>query len=177
MLDVYWFCFLGGAAFAVLLVLFDTIAGGWVDGIFDALPDAAHPILIAGGIVSFGGAGILLTEYGSFGVWTVVLLSALAAALLAIGLFFFYVKPMSQAENSVAYSMKELEGKLGEVSVPIPAGGYGEVGFTFGHGLVYHTANSDDAETIQAGERVLAIDVKDGVVTVCRWSESYPIHN
>ncbi|HZG79099.1 MAG TPA: hypothetical protein VEZ72_24815, partial [Paenibacillus sp.] len=99
------------------------------------------------------------------------------ARVLAIGLFFFYVKPMSQAENSVAYSMGELEGKIGEVSVPIPVGGFGEVGFTFGHGLVFHTAQSVEAEPIPAGERVLAIEVKDGVVAVCRWTESYPIHN
>ena len=177
MLELYWFCFLGGAAFAVLLVLFDTVAGGWIDGVLDALPDAVHPMLVVGGVVAFGGAGILLTEYGSFGAWTVAALSVLAASALAVALFFFYVKPMGRAEQSIAYSMTELEGKIGEVSVPIPAIGFGEVGFTFGHGLVYHTAQSVDAEPIPAGARVLAIEVKDGVVAVCRWTESYPIHN
>ena len=177
MTDLYWFCFLGGAAFAVLLIVFDTVAGGWVDGVLDALPDAAHPILIVGGIVAFGGVGILLTEYGSFAVWVVAVLSAIAALLLSVGLFFFYVKPMSQAETSVAYSIRELEGKIGEVSVPIPAGGFGEVGFTFGHGMVYHTADSVERETLAAGERVLAIEVKGGVVTVCRWTDLEPIHN
>ncbi|HZG77510.1 MAG TPA: hypothetical protein VEZ72_16780 [Paenibacillus sp.] len=102
MLTLYWMCFLGGAAFAVLLVAFDTVAGGWIDGVLDALPDAVHPMLIVGGVVAFGGAGILLTEYGSFAAWTVAVLSLLAAALLALGLFFFYVKPMNQAEHSIA---------------------------------------------------------------------------
>ncbi len=175
-MELYWLCFLGGAAFAVLLVLFDTVAGGWIDGVLDALPDAVHPMLVVGGLVAFGGAGILLTEYGSFAAWNVAVLSLLAAALLAIGLFFFYVRPMNEAEQSTAYSISELEGKIGEVSVPIPVGGFGEVGFTFGHGLVYHTAQSVEAEPIPAGERVLAIEVKDGVVAVCRWTESYPIH-
>ncbi|HZG56977.1 protease [Paenibacillus sp.] len=171
MTELYWICFLGGAAFAVALVLFDAVAGGWIDGVLDALPDALHPIAVVGGIVAFGGAGILLSTYTLLGAFATAAVSAAAAALLAVGLFFFYVKPMSEAEHSIAYSMQELTGKIGEVSVPIPVGGYGEVGFTFGHGMVYHIADTSEREPLPAGEKVLAIEVKDGVVTVCRWTE------
>lgn len=172
MLTLYWFLFAGGAAFAVLLVLFDSVAGGWIDGVLDALPDFIHPMLIVSGVTSFGGAGILLSTYTPLGTWTIALVSALLAAFMAILLFFFYLKPMSRAEHSIAYSMQELVGKIGEVSVPIPLSGYGEAGFTFGHGMVYHTADTSEKEPIEAGERVLAIEVKDGVVTVCRWTEN-----
>jgi len=172
MAEIYWVCFIGGAVFAVLLVLFDAAAGGFVDGVLDALPDAFHPVVIVGGIVAFGGAGVLLTQYSPLGPWTVACLSVLLAALLSTLLFFFYVKPMNEAEMSIAYSMTELPGKLGEVTVPIPAGGYGEVAFTFGHGLVHHIADSSEREPLSAGEKVLAIEVKEGVVKVCRWMES-----
>lgn len=171
MLQLYWILFGGGALFAVLLVLFDTVLGGWIDGVLDVLPDFLHPLAVVGGVTAFGGAGVLFETYTSLPEGAVALLSFLIAALLALALFFFYIKPMNEAENSVAYSMRELAGKIGEVSVPIPIGGYGEVGFTFGHGKVYHTAKTSEKEPLAAGEKVLAIDVEDGVVMVCRWTE------
>ena len=170
MLGLYWFLFAGGAIVAVLLVLFDSVLG-WLDGLLDALPDFLHPLVVVGGITSFGGAGVLLETYTSLGTGAVAFLALLAAAAVTIALFFFYVKPMSEAESSVAYSMRELPGKIGEVTVSIPAGGYGEVGFTVGHGRVYHTAKSSEDEPLAEGEKVLAIDVEDGVVTVCRWTD------
>ena len=172
MVELYWICFLSGAAFAVALVLFDAVLGGWIDGVLDALPDALHPMALVSGVVGFGGVGILLSTYTPLGAFAIAALSLAAAALLAVGLFFFYIKPMGEAEHSIAYSMQELTGKIGEVSVPIPVGGYGEVGFTFGHGMIYHTADTSEREPLAAGEKVLAIEVKDGVVTVCRWTEA-----
>jgi len=171
MLEFYWICFIGGAAMAILIVLFDTVLGGWIDSVLDFLPDAVHPIMLVGGAVAFGGAGILLTELTALSVWTVAALSLLIAAALAVLLFFFYVKPMSEAESSIAYSISELAGKIGEVTVPIPVQGYGEVEFRLGHGRIHEIANSMEQEELKAGEKVLAVEVKDGVVTVCRWEE------
>ncbi|MCI3922307.1 protease [Paenibacillus sp. TRM 82003] len=172
MSELYWICFIGGSVFAVLLVVFDTVLGGWLDGVLDVLPDALHPMSLVGGIVAFGGAGILFTQYSPFAVWVSLAFSLLIAAALSVGLFFFYVKPMREAENSVAYSMAELPGKIGEVTIPIPASGFGEVQFSFGHGRIHEIAESVEGESLQAGEKVLAIEVKDRVVKVCRWTET-----
>lgn len=152
----------------MLLVLFDTVIGGWLDGMLDALPDAIQPISLVGGIVAFGGTGILLTEYTGLGPWPVAVYSLLAAVALSIAVFFLYVRPMRNAESSIAYSVAELPGKIGEVTVPIPAGGFGEVQFVFGGGRVHEIANSIEDEELQAGEKVVVIEAKDGVVTVCR---------
>jgi membrane protein implicated in regulation of membrane protease activity len=170
-IDIYWICFVGGAVFAVLLVLFDAVVGGWIDSVLDMLPDVIHPISVVGGLVTFGGAGILFTEYSAFGGWAIVLLSLLLAIALSMLLFFFYVKPMSEAESSIAYSRQELPGKIGVVTVPIPAGGFGEVEFTFGHGRIHEIASSTEDEELRAGDSVLAIEIKDHVVIVCRWTE------
>lgn len=171
MTELYWICFIGGAVFAVLLVVFDSALGGWLDGVLDVLPDAVHPMSLVGGVVAFGGAGILFTQYSPFAAWVSLALSLLIAVALAVGLFFFYVKPMREAENSIAYSMSELPGRIGEVTIPIPVGGFGEVEFSFGHGRFHEIAESAEGEELAAGERVLAIEVKDRVVRVCRWTE------
>lgn len=168
MLEIYWYCFIGGTIFAVLLVLFDMVLGGWLDGVMDALPDAIQPISLVGGIVAFGGSGILLTEYTGLGTWMVAAYSLLAAVALSMAVFFFYVRPMRQAESSVAYSIAELPGKIGEVTVPIPVGGFGEVQFVLAGGRVHEIASSIEAEELAAGEKVVAVEVKDGIVTVCR---------
>ncbi|WP_199613608.1 protease [Paenibacillus alkalitolerans] len=172
MIELYWFCFIAGSVFALLLVFADFLTGGWVDGLTDILPDFLHPIAIVGGVVAFGGAGILLSAYSPFGIWLVLALSLLLASFLSITLFFFYVKPMKEAENSIAYSITELPGKIGVVTIPIPVNGFGEVSFTFGHGLVHEIASSTEQEELRSGEKVLAIEVKDHVVTVCRWTET-----
>lgn len=171
MYEIYWFCFAAGAITAVLLILLDNVAGGWIDGMLDALPDFLNPISIMTGVVAFGGTGILLTLYSPLGARLVFPASVLSAIIIAVALFFFYVRPMRQAENSIAYSITELPGKIGEVSVPIPASGYGEASFTFGPNKVYEIASSAEQVEIKAGEKVLAIEVKERVVRVCRWAE------
>ncbi|WP_274364302.1 protease [Paenibacillus thermotolerans] len=172
MIELYWFCFIAGAVTAVAFVLIDNVAGGWIDGLLDFLPDFLNPTSVMSGIVVFGGAGILLTQYSSLQSVLVAALSLLSAVFVSIVLFFFYVKPMSEAESSIAYSITELPGKIGEVTIPIPKQGYGEAAFTFGHGNVYAIAESAEQTELSAGEKVLAIDVKDQVVRVCRWTES-----
>lgn len=170
--ELYWFCFVAGAIFAVLIVFIDNAAGGWIDGFLDLVPDFVHPISIIAGVVAFGGMGIVLTTYSPLGVWLVFAISILMALLISFLLFFFYVKPMKAAENSIAYSVTELPGKIGEVTIPIPVNGFGEVAFSFGHGIVHEIAASTEQTELRAGEKVLAVEVKDRVVTVCRWTES-----
>jgi hypothetical protein len=170
--QLYWFCFVAGAVTAVLLVLFDNIVGGWLDGVLDFLPDFINPISLMTGIVAFGGAGILLMTYSSLTPGPILIISILAALVISISLFFFYVKPMRQAENSIAYSVTELPGKIGEVTIPIPVGGFGEAAFAFGPTIVHEIADSTEKDELRAGEKVLAIMVKDRVVTVCRWIET-----
>ena len=48
---------------------------------------------------------------------------------------FLYIRPMERSENSSGYSMNELTGLIGEVLVPIPVVGFGEVMVKAGAGL------------------------------------------
>lgn len=73
---------------------------------------------------------------------------------------------MENSENSTGYSIKELPGKLGEVTVPIPEQGFGEVMVNFVAGNTLHIASSWDQRHIPAGTKVVVIDTEDGVVKV-----------
>ena len=76
---------------------------------------------------------------------------------------------MKNSENSSGYSVQELIGKIGEVTVPIPAGGYGEIVVKAGVGLTNQIAATMDHTEIPAGTRVVVGEVKDGVFHVFRF--------
>ncbi|MNP58853.1 putative membrane protein YuaF [compost metagenome] len=79
---------------------------------------------------------------------------------------------MENSENSTGFSESELPGKVGEVTVPIPAHGYGEVMVKLVGGNTLHIASSWDRKEIPAGTVVVVIETaKDGTVQV---SELYP---
>ncbi|MGP0586764.1 putative membrane protein YuaF [compost metagenome] len=170
---LFWGCFVGGALFAVISALLGDLLGSWLDGVFDFLSvDFLKPIITASAITSFGGAGILLDRYTGLGGAGVVVLAIVAAVLLSAAVYFAYVRPMENSENSTGFSESELPGKVGEVTVPIPAQGYGEVMVKLVGGNTLHIASSWDRKEIPAGTVVVVIETtKDGTVQV---SELYP---
>lgn len=170
---LFWGCFVGGALFAVISALLGDLVGSWLDGVFDFLSaDFLKPIITASAITSFGGAGILLDRYTGLGAVFVVILAIGVAVVLSVVVYFTYVKPMENSENSTGFSEAELPGKIGEVTVPIPAQGYGEVMVKLVGGNTLHIASSWDRKEIPSGTAVVVIETaKDGTVQV---SELYP---
>ncbi len=170
---MFWSCLLGGAVFALLSVILGDIVGSWLDGIFDIFSvDFLKPIILASAVTTYGGTGILLVRYTALGPAAVVVLSVLIALLMSVVIYFAYVKPMENSENSTGFSAAELPGKLGEVTVPIPASGFGEIMVNFVAGNTLHIASSWDNTEIPAGTLVVVIDYKDGVVQVSRLYEN-----
>ncbi|CAM3326031.1 MULTISPECIES: NfeD family protein [Saccharibacillus] len=166
---LYFGCLAGGVMFALISVVFGDWIGDALGGIFDAVSfEFLQPIVLAGMVTVFGGAGILIERYA--GLTPVLSVSAAVLCALASGLLLYlgYVKPMRGSENSVGYSMKDLTGRIGEVTVPVPEKGYGEVLVGMGgSGNTLHTAFSFDGAWIPAGVRVVVIDIEDGTLGVC----------
>ena len=163
MMELYWGCLVGGALFALLAVLFGDLIG-------HALHlHAFEPVTIVGGIAVFGGAGVLFSEYSAFGTITVALFSALIAIAMSLLVFFLYVRPMKNSENTTSFSMQDLSGGLAEVIVPIPADGYGEVIMKVGAGNTNQIAASFSREAIPGGTRVVVVEVKDDTLFVTRF--------
>lgn len=159
--------FIGCLAGGILFALVSVVLGDWIsaslDGMLDFLSFDGYPVLqptaIVSGITAFGGAGLLLSHHTSLSNAFVILTAIVIGLAAAIGMFFFYVRPMARSENSTSYSMKELSGAIGEVSITIPGKGFGEVLIKVGAGLTNHIASSVDGDQIPAGERVVVVSV------------------
>lgn len=170
---LFWSCFAGGAIFALVNVILGDLIGSWIEGLFDAFAaDFLKPVVTASAVTTFGGAGILLTRYTPLTRGMVILLATLLALCFSAFIYFAYVRPMENSENSIGFSNAELPGKLGEVTVPIPPKGYGEVMVKFVAGNTLHTAASWDRRSIPAGALVVIVDSKDGVVHVSELYET-----
>lgn len=168
--QLYWGCLIFGILFTLVTVVLGDLVSSAVDGALDFLSlDFLNPTALAAGVTVFGGAGIMLTEYTVLSGLLAALAALVVAVLIAYLVFRFYVKPIKKTENSTAYSMKGLSGRLGEVITPIPSGGYGEVLVKVGAGNANHIAASFEGSAIQAGARVVIVEAKDGVLYVSRF--------
>ncbi|WP_010272778.1 NfeD family protein [Paenibacillus senegalensis] len=171
MLEFYWGCLIFGVLFALVTVLLGDLLSSAADGFLDFLSvDFLQPMVVAGAITIFGGAGILLTKYmpGVVG-WLLVLIAIVIALAGAAMIYFFYVKPMNNSENSTGYSFQDLKGCLAEVITSIPENGYGEVIVKVGAGISNKPAKSIDKQPIPAGEQVVVVEVKQGVLLVSKY--------
>ncbi|MFF2484165.1 protease [Paenibacillus sp. NPDC058071] len=169
---LFWGCLIVGVLYAVVSVIFGDWIGQAMDGALDFLSLDGHdwfqPMTLIGGVTAFGGAGLLLTQYTALGQGAVIILALVIAVAAGGGVYFLYVRPMEQSENSVAFSVHDLVGKLAEVSVSIPPSGFGEVLVQSGTGNTNQIAASFDGEQIEGGARVVVVEVKDSALYVSR---------
>ncbi|QWU17723.1 hypothetical protein SAMN04487895_105133 [Paenibacillus sophorae] len=164
---LYLSCLALGILFAIISLLAGDLIGHALGGMLDFLSfDLLSPSVLAGGITVFGGAGILLTRYSGLADGAVLVLSLLISAFMSVLLYMGFVKPMDRSEVSTGFSMSELPGKIGEISVPVPAQGFGEVMVKFGPANTLHTAASFDRRPLSAGTKVVVVEVSEGVALV-----------
>ncbi|OEF99030.1 protease [Vulcanibacillus modesticaldus] len=173
MIELYWGSLIFGVIFTILVLIFGDILNGILDGVISAISidgvGFLQPMVIVGGLTSFGAAGILLTEYTDLEGIPILFLSVIISVFISVIVFFGYVKPMSNAENSSMFSINDLIGKVGEVIITIPKDGYGEILVKVGAGNTNQIAASYDNEEIITGTRVVVIDIKDNVLYVSRF--------
>lgn len=169
---VFWCCLVFGALIAIVTLVFGDLLGGATDGATGWLSIDAHhlfqPVVLSGAITVFGGSGLLLHRYSPWPGAGVYAGAIAIAAVVGAGMYFVYVRPMRDSENSTGYSMEELAGKRAEVLTSIPASGFGEVLVRVGAGNVNHIAASFDKEEVPSGTPVVVVEVKEGTLYVSR---------
>lgn len=175
MLELYWGCLIFGVIFTVITVIFGDVIGGIFDGLLDWLSfdgfEFLQPLTIVGGITTFGGMGVLLMEYTSLEALFIMIFALLITFIFTFVLYFLYIKSMARAENSTGYSVTEHVGKIGEVIISIPSEGYGEVMLKVGAANTNEIARSFDGHMIRAGEKVIVIEVHEGILYVIRYDD------
>ncbi|AWB45650.1 protease [Paenibacillus sp. CAA11] len=165
-------CLAGGVLFALVSVLLGDVISDLLGGALDFLSvDFFKPVVIAGAITAFGGAGLLLNRHTGLSAAGVIVLAILCAVFIAVLVYFGYVRPMENSENSTGYSIRELSGKVGEVTIPIPPSGFGEIMVSLVGGHTLHIAASWEKREIAAGTRVVVVDTREGILLVSELDE------
>lgn len=160
---LYMYGLILSGALTVLYVLFADVLH------FQGAGDGLHflnPVLLFAFVTIFSASGYLLEGLSSLHYLVIMAISAVAALIVVTLLNVFVLVPLSAAEESLAYKETDLVGRVGTVITSIPADGYGEVLIDSISGRISKSAVSFDGKEIQNGEKVLVIQVKNGVLQV-----------
>ena len=162
---VFGVCLLAGGGLLLLTLVVDDIFGGLLGALhigFDVAGVSPTPILL-GFIAMFGVGGLFgLHSLGaSIGVATLI---GVVAGLLGSSIVFGAFKALRQAESSDTFSLEEMVGSTGRVSVGIPAHHFGSVLISFAGASHNMTATADSE--IPAGRMVKVVAVAGGNLVV-----------
>ncbi|WP_195575700.1 protease [Paenibacillus sp. 1001270B_150601_E10] len=164
---LYWGLIIFGVLYALVTLLFSEVLDHFFDALIgDSGLDFFQPTVLVSGLTVFGAAGLLLSRYTFLSTAWIIVLAVAGAIAVSIGVYFLYVRPMENSENSLSYSIQDLVGSIGDVSISIPSKGYGEVMIRIGLTNTNHIAASFEGEAIPQDSRVVVVEVKDHTVYV-----------
>lgn len=161
---VYLTTLIVSGALMVLYIFFGDIA--------EAALDFLNPTLILAFVTFLSASGYLLELITPLNSLVILFIAILIASVLDTLLNFFVLVPMSSAEESLVYTSDSLKGRVGRVLIPIPEDGFGEVVLKSSSGTISKPARSFENQLIAEGEKVLVIDVKDGVLHVAHYEKT-----
>lgn len=120
----------------------------------------------------FGGAGYLLTAYGSVGALAALLAATCVGLVGASIVFFFLVRVLLRGQTPFLRDEDyELEGTIGRLSVGIRAGHTGEVVFSKAGSRRVASARSADGEDIPQGTEVVVVHQEGSIAYVQRFEQ------
>jgi len=155
---VFGVCLLLGGSLLLLTLIVDDIFGGLLGAVhlgFDVAGVSPTPLLL--GFISMFGVG------GLFGLHSLgqgpgpATLSGVIAGMLGAGVVFGAFRVLRQAEGTESFSLQDMVGSSGRVSVAIPANKFGTVMISFAGASHNMTATSDSE--IPAGKQVNVVAV------------------
>jgi membrane-bound ClpP family serine protease len=164
---VFGACLLVGGGLLLLTLIFDDLLGGLLNVIhlgFDLGGVSPTPVLL-GFVAMFGIGGLIGLHSFNAGVGGATLIG-IVAGLLGAGVVFGAFRALRQAESTESFSLEEMVGSTGRVSVAIPANRFGTVLISFAGSSHNMTATADT--DISAGRvvKVVAVAGNNLVVAV-----------
>ena len=162
MYGIYFYCLVVGAFLSIIFLLFDEVI---------CLPGPFNLLVLTSFITIFGGSGLFLLDFEFLSLdW--VFINAILISFGFTSIFYFiYLKPMRESENSVAFSIQDLVGTLGEMLTSVQGNAYGEVLIRFGASYTSQIAASTSGDMIVKGAQVRIDLVKEGILYVSLVSE------
>ncbi|MDM8100567.1 hypothetical protein [Oceanobacillus oncorhynchi] len=159
--DLYLWILIIAAILTVVVLLF----GDLLDGIFESIP-FLHPVLVLSFFIFLSAMGYILEWFIDWSSLVILIIASISSIIFVTLLHLFVLVPIRSAEQSWGYSEDALIGSVGTAIVSIPIDGYGEVMVQWKSGVISKPAVSYDNEAISQDERVLIIEIKDGVFYV-----------
>src|SRR6202162_968944 len=147
---VFGVCLLLGGALLLLTLIVDDLFGGLLGALhlgFDVAGVSPTPLLL-GFVAMFGAGGLFGLHSLNLAVGGATLVGAAArvaaaAGLVGAGVAFGAFKVLKQAESTDSFSLEDMVGSTGRVSVGIPANRFGTVLISFAGASHNMTATSD----------------------------------
>lgn len=157
---IYLYTFIIAGILIVIFLFFGDILEGIGDMSF------LNPVLILAFIVFFSTSGYVFEKITSLNSVIIIALSAAIAFILDVFLNVFILIPLASAEESLGYTEESLKGKVGKVITPVPENGFGELIIESKFGTITKPATHIENKFIAAGENVLVLGLKNGVLYV-----------
>src|SRR5262245_23553092 len=171
---VFGACLLIGGGLLLLTLIFDDLFGGILNALsisFDVAGVSPTPVLM-GFVAMFGVGGLFAIHTLGLGpgpATGVGIGTGLVGALIVLGAF----RLLASAESSATFSLSDMVGATGRVSVAIPANKFGSVLISFA-GASHNMTATADAE-IPAGRVVKVVAVAgNNLVVIPAKSEAMP---
>ena len=162
---VFGGCLLIGGGLLLLTLIFDDLLGGFLNAIHFGLDlGGVSPTPVLLGFVAMFGVGGLLGIHG-FGIGIgLATLVGVVAGVIGAGVVLMAFRFLRQAESTDTFSLEDMVGSTGRVSVGIPANRFGSVLISFAGASHNMTATADSE--IPAGRMVKVVAVAGGNLVV-----------
>lgn len=163
--SVFLVCLVVGGVLLLVTVLLDDILGGLLDAIhldFDLGGVTLMPLLLAF-VAMFGVGGLIGTQALGLSGGAASLVGGVSG-LAGAGIVFLLFSALRRAEAPQAFSLTDLVGRTGRVSVGIRANRNGSVLLSYGGASYDLTATA--AVDVPAGAPVTVIEVTGGTLIV-----------
>ncbi len=155
---VFGVCLVLGGGLLLLTLIVDDIFGGFLSAIhlgFDVAGVSPTPMLL-GFVAMFGIGGLLGLHSLNLGAGGATA-TGVIAGLIGSGVVFGAFKALRQAESTDTFSLQDMVGSTGRVSVAIPANRFGSVLISFA-GASHNMTATADAD-VPAGQVVRVVGV------------------
>jgi membrane protein implicated in regulation of membrane protease activity len=147
------------------------VSHGGPRGVGKAEAPLLNPVSLAAFLAWFGGVGYLLTRFSA--VWFVVGLGiALLSGVTGAGIIYLFLSRvlMSEEEN-LDPADYDMVGMLGHISMPVRAGGTGEIIYSQEGTRRTCGARAQDGSAIEKGTEVVVTRYDQGIAYVRLWTE------
>lgn len=159
--SIYLYTLIISGSLIILYLFFGDI----IEGVAES-SSFLNPVLVLSFLTFMSASGYLLEAVTELNSIFILVIAAISSLILDTLLNVFVLIPLSKSEESLVYTEDSLKGRLGNVIIPIPENGFGEVLIESISGRISKPAASFDNENIEEGKKVLVIDVKHGVLYV-----------